>query len=430
MKFSLFRFQITVEFTFLLIVLIFLQQDLNAKRYDLFCLKAVVFFLSFLLHELGHAFMLRKYKVESRMLFYGFGGLCIPLSNRNLSYKEDILVSLAGPTVNILIGGAVYFFLKSGMSISPLSSNVLNFALFINLVWGVFNLIPLLPMDGSSALKNFMLWIKVPRAHQISFGISFALLCLFTVLAIKSESLWNIFLVAFFAWENFRLWKNYKENLELKEIKNLTNKWPVSLDNSLLEKLINISVNTKSDLARKNAAYSSAIIFSILGNFSRALNAYKQSGRNYPLIGDFLESAIQNDNLEELCNDNLTQSSDDSEILYFLRILLHNVGPQATLNSLEKQFSDLDKFGPVWSCISADMHYKKDFKFAANISKKLHKYKASAHAAYNAACSLCLLGEEVEAIKLLNEAFMLDSTFKDTFKDDKDLDSIRNKIEI
>lgn len=214
MNFTLFRFPIKIEGTFLLILLIFLNYDLSAGNYTSFLLKAAGILISFLFHEMGHALMFRKYGIESKMVFHGFGGVCIPQNSRPVTHWNDILITLAGPFMNFVMAGISFLVLKSGMPIAAEAEAEIffNFFLFINLLWGIFNLIPLLPMDGGMALQSFMKAIKIKKAIEISIFISFAVLAAFAVWCINSGSLWNIALVIFFAYENYEIWQRHKRS--------------------------------------------------------------------------------------------------------------------------------------------------------------------------------------------------------------------------
>ena len=73
-------------------------------------LMAVVFFISILVHELGHALAFRYYNIPSRVVLYWMGGLAIPDSggwrgarSRALTPEQQIVVSGAGPAAGLLL---------------------------------------------------------------------------------------------------------------------------------------------------------------------------------------------------------------------------------------------------------------------------------------------------------------------------------------
>ena len=127
------------------------------------------------------------------LLFAGFGwGKPVEIDPRN--FKRDIsmtkgeaIVSIAGPLMNFflaIIFAFIYFFIirfnidffmtKAG----GVAETVISNAIFINIGLGVFNLIPLPPLDGSKVLKNFLpynarIWFE---NHTMVFYIVFIVL--------------------------------------------------------------------------------------------------------------------------------------------------------------------------------------------------------------------------------------------------------------
>ncbi len=133
---------------------------------------AFFFFLSVLLHEIGHSIAAKKYnyKVKKVKLFI-FGGISeIPEEPKNP--KEEFVISVAGPAVTFLL--ALIFY---GLAFLT-KNNVHLYALFhylglINLLLGIFNILPGFPLDGGRILRA-IIWHKkkdFDKATQITAGI-------------------------------------------------------------------------------------------------------------------------------------------------------------------------------------------------------------------------------------------------------------------
>ena len=135
----------------------------------------IVMFASILLHEFGHVWAFRLFGVRARIELIFFGGVAIPDIRRRLPPQKDIVVSAAGPFVQFLLAGAVYLAMPLLVPLLPISPagmvlrSMLGDLLMINVVWGLFNLLPLLPLDGgwisrsflTLALKNGEYWADV-----------------------------------------------------------------------------------------------------------------------------------------------------------------------------------------------------------------------------------------------------------------------------
>ena len=109
-------------------------------------------FLFALLHEYGHcwAAIMSGYRVRGIKLWF-LGGLATIECVNNLPPKQEIFISALGPATNFLLM-IPFIFLSCIFGINPLFSA----AVAINLVLGVFNLIPAFPMDGGRILRAIL----------------------------------------------------------------------------------------------------------------------------------------------------------------------------------------------------------------------------------------------------------------------------------
>jgi Zn-dependent protease/CBS domain-containing protein len=113
---------------------------------------ALLLFGSVLLHELGHslAAMSQGIKVNSITLFL-FGGIA-SIESESKTPGQAFQVAIAGPLVSL----GIFLILGLGSQVMP-PTNLLGIVAEkvaeINLVLGLFNLIPGLPLDGGQVLK-------------------------------------------------------------------------------------------------------------------------------------------------------------------------------------------------------------------------------------------------------------------------------------
>ncbi|HEV7224424.1 MAG TPA: site-2 protease family protein [Pirellulales bacterium] len=146
-------------------------------------------FVSIVVHELGHALAFRFYRQRARIVLYSFGGLAIADSQEPFggygdyasSYREErgpgakIMISFAGPLAGFLFAALVLLAIwLSGhqkpvvfggpmllaIPFEPYESENLNVVLrnllFVNVFWGLVNLLPIFPLDGGQISRELL----------------------------------------------------------------------------------------------------------------------------------------------------------------------------------------------------------------------------------------------------------------------------------
>jgi Zn-dependent protease len=107
---------------------------------------------SVLLHELGHALTARRYGIGVRGITLELLGGFTEMDRDAPNPKVDVLVSLAGPAVSLVLG-----VVATGLALvlpDRTLPDQLAFQLAVsNLVVAVFNVLPGLPLDGGRALR-------------------------------------------------------------------------------------------------------------------------------------------------------------------------------------------------------------------------------------------------------------------------------------
>lgn len=104
-------------------------------------------FGSVLLHELGHAVVARKLRVNVSGIELSFLGGAAKMTNLPANANTELLIASAGPAVSLVLGG-----LGLGLG-ALLGSEIVSLIGWINFVIAGFNLIPALPMDGGRILR-------------------------------------------------------------------------------------------------------------------------------------------------------------------------------------------------------------------------------------------------------------------------------------
>ncbi|HEX7612150.1 MAG TPA: hypothetical protein VF371_05190, partial [Candidatus Limnocylindrales bacterium] len=151
LRFRLFGFPVAIGVDFLLItVLIGMGNRPGAYLLEWLVVVAV----SILIHELGHAFAVHSYGITPEIRLWGMGGLTI--FGFALPPRKSIVVSLAGPLVGIPVAVAVMVIRPWLPDVEPIRT-IANDLIFVNLWWGLLNLLPLAGLDGGNVVTKLFL---------------------------------------------------------------------------------------------------------------------------------------------------------------------------------------------------------------------------------------------------------------------------------
>lgn len=152
----IFGFPLRIEASFL--VLAFFSAYAGADT-DVVVASFACSFVAILWHELGHAFAARLFGCAPSITLYWRGGLThtgVPEGRPPLSWKEDVVVSIAGPIAGFALGGLVWIVGRFWMPSGEVGYVVLQRLLWLNLGWGALNLLPLQPWDGGLATRALL----------------------------------------------------------------------------------------------------------------------------------------------------------------------------------------------------------------------------------------------------------------------------------
>lgn len=160
----------------------------------------VVVFISILIHELGHSYMMRSYGVGSRIVLYIGGGLAIPESvswgggrvSLGRTPLQQIMISLAGPMAGFLFtaivllialgsGGTVRLstflgFIPLPQAFVPFGGRFVNqiigTIIWVNIFWGLLNLMPVNPLDGGRIAQSILVSANPSEGYRQALWLS------------------------------------------------------------------------------------------------------------------------------------------------------------------------------------------------------------------------------------------------------------------
>jgi Zn-dependent protease len=166
----------------------------------------LVVFVSILVHELGHALMIARWSVVHRITIHGFGGETSWRPITGVGWRERVAISLAGPGAGFALALLAYV---TGLSLDVhwLLVLAVRDLLWVNVAWGLFNLLPIPPLDGGQALREALGRPFGARGEVYAARVGLAAAFAALIVAIGLEQKWAAALLCFYGFQNFQVLK-------------------------------------------------------------------------------------------------------------------------------------------------------------------------------------------------------------------------------
>jgi stage IV sporulation protein FB len=176
--------------------------------------------ISILIHELGHALIIKAYGFHSWIVLYGMGGItCHDPAEKHGSKANtplgQISISFAGPAAGFILAGilvGIIYLAGHGKDmdfILPLHilprwydpsrlALLVNYIFFISVFWGLVNLLPIYPLDGGQIVREILLYMNPRDGISQSLILSIFTAVIIAVLALLKLN--DLFIAIFFAY--------------------------------------------------------------------------------------------------------------------------------------------------------------------------------------------------------------------------------------
>jgi stage IV sporulation protein FB len=235
LNFKLFGIPVRVHPFFWLVALITGAGSAGGAFAPVFILIWVaVLFFSILVHEFGHALTMRYFGSDARVVLYMMGGLAIAeqspfgneFYNRTRQPRNAILIDFAGPAAGFgLAAIVVAVVFVAGYKFEPdrlygyipffdvvgVANGYLYFLirsmLFVNIFWGLVNLLPVYPLDGGQISRELFLlkdpWNGMVRSLWLSVIVG-AFIAVLAVALLRQDGIFFALMfgsLAFMSWQ-------------------------------------------------------------------------------------------------------------------------------------------------------------------------------------------------------------------------------------
>ena len=192
--------------------------------------------LSILVHEYGHGLMSKVFGCSPSIVLWGMGGLCYSQGERQ-SLGQRLAVVLSGPAAGLglyflvmVASSAVYgltaaehlsvseavlsirpqvedFISARQKFSSPAVFETYGFLIQINLLWSLFNLLPIWPLDGGQATQILLSLYDRTRGPRWGHIISLLVAGGLAIMALSQggDNLFRALFLGYFAMINFQM---------------------------------------------------------------------------------------------------------------------------------------------------------------------------------------------------------------------------------
>lgn len=144
-----------------------------------------VVFQGILMHELGHALAGRAFGRTPRIELVALGGITWWDQQEPMSPGRNLVVSAAGPAVGIFVGALSLVLMDVFQIPDPsLARYLFRSLVWVNLGWGLLNLLPIMPLDGGNIVSALFDFVAPSRGRLLASYVSFAVIGLLFVVTI------------------------------------------------------------------------------------------------------------------------------------------------------------------------------------------------------------------------------------------------------
>ena len=199
-----------------------------------------VVFVSILVHELGHVAAFRYFGQRAKVVLYSFGGLAMPderdvyrgYDDYSSSYHREergagaeMMIAFAGPLAGFLFAVLVFAIIAASghepsIRLGGPTAFEIRFApfrwenldllfrqlLFVNVFWGLINLLPVFPLDGGQISRHFLTKFHPGEGLRQSILVSIFVAIGVAVWAlIKIDDKFMAFLFGYLAYVNYQV---------------------------------------------------------------------------------------------------------------------------------------------------------------------------------------------------------------------------------
>jgi Zn-dependent protease len=395
-----------------------------------------VVFISILFHELGHALIGRRFGLSPQITLYSMGGLTSWSEGKEISPAKDLAISLAGPAAGFLFGGIC--FVAGPALLRAVPSELLTAAyydlIWVNIGWGIFNLLPILPLDGGHVLATLEGWLTRKRDRIISHVISLLACFALIYLAFTLHFSWVAILGIWFAYSNAAFLLNRLKASRDNKLESKLEEARTAITAGNLDAALAISsVVQKKALTDRIRSEASRLLIFIFIKQDRHKEAEEELTRFNGLFGPehFLQGFLSYEKGEMVraipdLKKAFDQSSDYQVGLMLSQALMAEKRYAEVLDLCHLSVMSPSLF-PLSLNLQIDAFQDNEFEIAGKAGALAYEQKPDPTIAYNAACAFARASDPAQALIWVERAIASGFSDKNHLATDPDLQSLRSQ---
>lgn len=396
-----------------------------------------VVFVSVLIHELGHAVVFRAFGVPASIELYSMGGLTRPMEGGRLTPLRLLGVSIAGPAAGLALGLIVLAAVRvigAGDS-GGILAEVARDLIYVNIVWSLVNLLPILPLDGGHVMHHLLDVVTRRDTELLAQAISLATVAGVAAWAL-SRGLWftAAIVAGFWAMGAAAYWQRRRLSREEPLRHQVRQGWQSLNDGDAVAAITaahHVLDTARSRFVRAEAARLLALSGVATGRPEVATEGLARVPRRLPadpylegvvaLVGDRNEAAVR------LLTDAFAVTPDDRAAAPLAQALIRAGHPDDAVALVTgPQSSHVGQATHL--ALMSGLHAAGHHRAAAERGEAAFERWPDAGLAYNIACSWARAGEAARSTDWLERAVRLGYTDAQQLRTDPDLLSVRGGI--
>ena len=210
MEFRMMGFPVSIQGSFLLTIA-FLGYISFGEQFDRIIAFTAIAVVAVLIHEFGHAFAARSQGTVGTpaISLAGMAGLTRYRLEKVPSRAQSIFISFAGPLTGFVLGAIILAVRMSGViEEDALIRDLFVIGLFTTFGWSVFNLVPIVPLDGGHIMTDLLPGDPLERRKRAAYVSIAIAIILAPVLWFSFQLLFAPIILASMAFQNYSSLKN------------------------------------------------------------------------------------------------------------------------------------------------------------------------------------------------------------------------------